>query len=329
MMAVCIAVSLCYEYIDSIVDNGYPGRVSWIGVLIGIAIAMPLALLEESRFDEWARRLPFSVALLLKSAVYLGSLLAVFMSGGLITGFLQGLRIEDFWRSVSEPDYYIQAAVGFSLYVFIVFFRQLDRLLGPGQLLRYITGRYHRPHRETRIFMFLDLKSSTALAEQLRPESYYQFVNEFFHDISGPVLDRDGEIYEYVGDEVVLTWKVARGIKDANCIRVFFDIDAVIESKRQHYMDSFGVVPQFKAGVHMGDVIAAVIGDLKKGLVFNGDVLNTGARIEAECGRLAKRLLASAELVERLTIPEGLTADHMGPTVLRGKTEPLELVALA
>lgn len=329
LMAVCIPVSLGYEFIDSIVDNGYPGRISGIGVFVGIAIAMPLALLEESHFDEWARRLPFSAAVLLKSSVYIGSLLAVFMVGGLITGFFQGLRIEEFWRSVTEPDYYVQAAVGFGLYVIIVFFRHLDRLLGPGQLLRYITGRYHRPHREARIFMFLDLKSSTTLAEQLRPESYYELVNEFFHDISGPVLDCDGEIYEYVGDEVVLTWEVARGIKDANCVRVFFDIDTIIEKKRQHYLDNFGVVPQFKAGVHVGDVIAAVIGDLKRGLVFNGDVLNTGARIEAECGRLGKRLLASAELVARLTIPEGWTADPIGPIVLRGKTEPMELVALA
>ena len=89
-----------------------------------------------------------------------------------------------------------------------------------------------------------------------------------------------GEIYEYVGDEVVLTWKEERGIKDANCIRVFFDIDSVIEKKTQRYLDQFGVVPEYKAGVHVGEVMTAEIGDLKRGLVFNGDVLNTGARIQ-------------------------------------------------
>ncbi len=211
----------------------------------------------------------------------------------------------------------------------IVFFRQLDRLLGPGVLLRYLLGRYHRPRRERRIFLFLDLKSSTSLAEALGPEAHFGLVNEFFRDISGPVLDNAGEIYEYVGDEVVITWNEEQGIKDANCIRVFFDIDKVIENKRRLYLDRFGVVPEFKAGVHVGEIMTAEIGDLKKSLVFNGDVLNTGSRIEKECARLGRRLLSSADLFERLVLPDGVTAEAMGPATLRGKSQSLELVAFA
>ena len=66
-----------------------------------------------------------------------------------------------------------------------------------------------------------------------------------------------------------------------------------------------------------------------KSLVFNGDVLNTGARIQGECGRLEKRLLSSAVLFNRLTLPEGWTAEELGPTNLRGKSAPVELVAFA
>jgi adenylate cyclase len=301
-----------------------------VGVIIGVGIAMPLAILEESQFDEWTRRLPFTVAIAVKSLTYAGSLLAVFMSFSMTYGMLVlGLAMEDFWVSLTEPDYYLQTAVGCGTYVVVVFFRKLDRLLGPGQLFRYLTGHYHRPRREARIFMFLDLKSSTALAEVLAPELYYELVNEFFRDISGPVLDRAGEIYEYVGDEAVLTWKEEHGIRDANCIRVFFDIDATIERKRQRYLDRFGVVPEFKASVHVGEVMTAEIGDLKRGLVFNGDVLNTGARIEAECGRLGRRFLSSAELFSRLTLPKEWPGEPVGPVTLRGKAEPLELVAFA
>ena len=41
---------------------------------------MPLAILEESSFDERMRRLPSSVAILGKALTYIGSLLAVFLS---------------------------------------------------------------------------------------------------------------------------------------------------------------------------------------------------------------------------------------------------------
>ncbi len=319
---VCIPVSLSYEFISD-------GKISVIGLVIGIVLAMPLALLEESTFDERMRRLPFSVAILAKALTYIGSLVVVFTSVGLVFGLLQGLTMDDFWASFSDPDLAKQVGTGFALYVIIVFFRQLDRLLGPGVLLRYPLGRYHRPGREARIFMFLDLKSSTSLAEELGHEDYLDFVNEFFRDISGPVLDNAGEIYEYVGDEVVLTWKEELGLKDANCLQVFFDIDAMIERKRQRYLDRFGVVPEYKAGVHVGEVMTAQIGDLKRGLVFNGDVLNTGARIQGECARLGRRLVSSADLFERLTLPDGWTAEEMGPAMLRGKSEPLELVAFA
>jgi adenylate cyclase len=329
LMLVCVPVALCYEFIESTLNEGVEGQISFVGLTIGIVLALPLALFEESGFDERMRRLPFAVAVIVKSLAYIGSLLAAFMTLGLLFGLLQGLRMQDFWTSVTEHEYYLQTAVGFVLYIIIVFFRQLDRLLGPGMLLRYMAGRYHRPRLETRIFMFLDLKSSTALGEELDRETYYGLVNEFFRDISGPVLDHDGEIYEYVGDEAVITWKEGLGIKDANCIRVFFDIDRVIEKKKQSYLDRFGVAPEYKAGVHIGEVVAAEIGDLKKALVFNGDVLNTGARIQAECGRLKKRLLLSAALFKRLSLPEGGTAEEMGPTILRGKSEPVELVAFA
>ncbi len=85
----------------------------------------------------------------------------------------------------------------------------------------------------------------------------------------------------------------------------------------------------FGAGVHVGEEVTAEIGDLKRGLVFNGDVLNTGARIQGECARLGRRLLASAHLLERLTLPEGWTTEAMGPVALRGTSEPMELVAFA
>jgi adenylate cyclase len=102
----------------------------------------------------------------------------------------------------------------------------------------------------------------------------------------------------------------------------------VIEKKKQRYLDQFGVVPDFKAGVHLGEVISAEIGDLKRGLVFNGDVLNTGARIQAECGRLGKRLVSSAQLFDRLIIPHGWGTEALGPVLLRGKSGPTELFAI-
>jgi adenylate cyclase len=315
-------VSLIYELVDT-------RGISLAAVYIGIGLAMPLILLEESGFDRRMRRLPFTAALLARTLTYLGSIAAVFMSTGFVAGYFEGRTLAEFGDFITSADFGRELAAGFCVYLVIVFFRQLDRLLGPGVLVKYLSGRYHEPRREARIFMFMDLKSSTSLAERLGPERYYDLVNECFRDLATPVLDSSGEIYEYVGDEVVLSWTEDDGVRNANCIRVFFDFADRIQMKKSAYLERFGVVPEFKAGVHVGEVVAAEIGDLKKSLVFNGDVLNTGSRIEGQCNALGKRLLASSHLVERLSLPAHWTVEDMGEVELRGKAAPLRLLAFA
>ena len=56
--------------------------------------------------------------------------------------------------------------------------------------------------------MFLDLNNSTAIAERLGPLRFNDFKNDFFHDIAQPVLETRGRIYQYVGDEAVVTWTI-------------------------------------------------------------------------------------------------------------------------
>lgn len=322
IVVVCVIVSMAYE---AVLD----GRPTVIGVSIGVGLGVSLALLEESGFSERMWRLPFTVALLAKTVTYVLVPAIVFLFFGLVFGLLEGVPHSEFSAEFTDPRFYTKVGTALILYLVIIFFRQLDRLLGPGVLVSVLLGRYHRPRRERRVFMFIDIKSSTSIAEQLTQEAYYSFLNDFFRDLSLPVLNAGGEIYQYVGDEVVLTWKQQVGTRDANCLRVFFAIDAAIESRKQHYLDEYGVVPEYKAGAHLGEVITAEIGDLKKEIVYNGDVLNTAARIQAKCNDLGRRFVASTRLIQALTVPEGFSIEELGLVTLRGKAEPMELVGLA
>ena len=324
---VCAGYGTTYDLVMTIYETGAIGPPVF-GVSIGVGLGISLALLEHSSFAERMARLPFTVALLAKTTVYVLVLTTLLVSFGLVFGTM-AINSGSDPSLVTQLDFYLFLGTTLALYMAIIFFRQLDRLLGPGVLGRVLLGRYHRPRREHRVFLFLDLKSSTSIAERLTPEAYYSFVNDFFRDLSLPVLNAGGEIYQYVGDEVVLTWKPKVGTRDANCLRVFFAIDAAIESRKQHYLDRYGIVPEYKAGAHLGDVITAEIGDLKKEIVYNGDVLNTAARIQTMCNELERRFVASKELIQALAVPEDISIEQLGAVTLRGKAEPLELVGLA
>ncbi len=324
---VCVIYGTTFDMLLTLYETGAVGRPAF-GASIGVGLGVCLALLEHSRFAGWMVRLPFTVALLAKTITYVLVLTAVLVFFGLVFGTMTlGPTGEP--SLLTQPDFYLFLGMTLSLYSVIIFFRQLDRLLGPGVLVRVLLGRYHRPRREHRVFMFLDIKSSTSIAERLSKEAYYSFVNDFFRDISLPILNAGGEIYQYVGDEVVLTWKQELGTRDANCLRVFFAIDAAIESRKNHYLDRYGIVPEYKAGAHLGEVITAEIGDLKKEIVYNGDVLNTAARIQAMCNELGRRFVASKQLIQALVVPEEFSIEQLGAATLRGKAQPLELVGLA
>lgn len=321
-----VIVALTWDIVRWYVAPEVGPREPLTAVFIGVLMALPLIILESSVLSERFRRLPFWALVLLKATTYVAALTGIVLGVGLILGLLEGRTFAEFVEAL--PRNVAVMATAFVLYLVVIFLRQLDRLLGPGVLLRYVIGRYHRPRREQRVFMFVDITSSTELSERLSLEAYYGLVNDFFHDVSMPVLDTGGEIYQYVGDEVVITWELDQGIEDANCVQAFFLIDAAVRGNVDRYMTRYGAMPEFKAGLHWGDVIAAEIGDLKKEIVFNGETLNVTARIQGECNRLGRRFLASRSLLDRIDLPAELTAEPMGAVGLRGVGEPTEIVAL-
>jgi len=252
------------------------------------------------------------------------SLLGLFEHGGLLA----------YYRSAQYRDFvfggrFVLALAILTLVSFLInFVRQLNRMLGPGTLVNLLLGRYHRPVTEDRIFMFLDLNDSTAIAARLGPVRFNDFKNDFFHDIAEPVLETRGQIYQYVGDEAVVTWTTERGLRQGNCLRCVFLVTERIHERKSRYLARYGIVPEFKAGLHGGPVVTAEIGDIKKDIVHSGDTVNTAARVEAQCRPLERRVLVSEALLSRCQVPGDLAIEDMGKQELRGKAEAVRLFSV-
>lgn len=211
----------------------------------------------------------------------------------------------------------------------LLIFWQIGRKLGSGVLGNWITGYYHQPREEERIFMFLDIRGSTTLAEQMGHLKFSAMIQEFFIDMTSPILESKGVVSHYIGDEAVLTWKLKGGLKDANCVRFFFRMQSEIASRAPIYQEKFGVVPEFKAGLHVGHVVACEVGYVKSEVVYLGDVLNTTARIQGLCDSLGSPLLISEELRIKLSSPGSFQMIDMGPQELKGKAKPQTVFAVS
>jgi|GEM_PF-2459472 len=179
----------------------------------------------------------------------------------------------------------------------------------------------------TRIFMFLDIKSSTTIAEKLGHIKYFELLNDFFSDIADDITRNKGQIYQYVGDEVVISWNLEVGVHNNHCINCFFDISQTIEQLSDNYLTRYGLVPEFKAGLHGGKVSKGTIGTLKKEIIYTGDVLNTTSRIEGMCNQYNVNLLFSEDIMNLLNVNEFKTS-KIGEIVLRGKNSNITLFTI-
>jgi len=303
--------------------------------IIGFSFGIITSLAEIYLFEDWLKRKHFSVALIIRSSFYiLVSTVIILLVVSSKLGQEAGLYAYDPDEHNGLIDYATSIdfleLLGFSVVLsfFVNFVRQINRMLGQNVLFNYVRGKYQLPLEEELIFMFLDLKSSTTIAEKLGHRRNHEFLNDFFHDMTDPILERKGKIYQYVGDEIVLTWHLREGLKDLNCINCFFDIQNKIYVLKDIYLKKYGVYPEFKAGLHYGMVITGEMGDIKKDIVYHGDTVNTSARIQAECNRYNKKVLASKDLVDKLDLDGNYNSESMGNIRLRGKEKELELFAI-
>ncbi len=306
-------------------------RIDYNSVLIGLPLGLAFGLLELFLFpkaEALFRRWSFTQILLFKILLYTTFIYLVTIAVALIAGFYEGRKLSELPAFLMSVEQVVLVVYTLVIYSLLVLFLAINQLMGEGVLWKFIRGKYHKPREEERIFMFLDMKSSTSIAEKLGHVRFYSLLNELFHEISQPVLQTKAEIYQYVGDEVVITWEVEHGLKNSNCLKTFFMFQDSLLSHGENYIKNFGVKPEFKAGLHFGKVVSAQIGDLKREIVYNGDVLNTTARIQSECNRYQRNFLVSGALMKRLTQINDFQWERMDAVLLRGKEKEVEIFSV-
>ncbi len=250
-------------------------------------------------------------------------ILAVFISLIVINNFNPVTVIKNFEQILFSQAMLYGIVFGLVLSFLFSSYAMFDMLLGKNFLLKLFTGKYHTPFEEERVFMFLDLRSSTTLAEKLGHKAFLQMLNDFYYDVALAVSQTKGEIYKYVGDEAIITWKMNRTKNSTAPVDCFFLIKQQIEKNRMKYEKRYATIPRFKAGIHGGTVVTGELGHVRKEIAFLGDVLNTTARIEALCNPLNQSLIVSDSVISVMGLDGKYTTETLGERPLRGKQKPV------
>ncbi len=301
-----------------------------IGAIFSLFIVMPLIAFERrvllSRYHTWLHSLSTPPFLLFSAATYYMLILAGYVTGGYLLK-VSGL-IQESWKEIFilpwNVVFYTFAVTGA-----IVFVLRVRELLGSDIFSSLLIGRYRKPVREERVFLFIDLVGSTSFAEKHGDLRTQQFLGALFTTLAEPVRRHRGAIDDYIGDAVIITWPLARGIRDARCVCCVFDIIDHIEANADKWIGTFGQMPRLRAALHGGEIITAEIGVDHHKIAYFGDTVNTTARLESLCRTLEKPVLISQELAERMVLPATIQAEYLGEHALRGRGQTIGVMALA
>ena len=322
-------VGVAYGGLINLAVHGSGLTGSLVGAVNGATITIVIGSIEifwlPSRRGLALQQAPFLVTFGVKWLVYGAVITAVNVGawGQRVLGVLAGVPPHPSSLARVSVIFSFLAAFGF------LFVLEISTIVGRRTLRNIVFGRYHRPRSEERFFLFVDIAGSTALAERIGPAAVHRFLNRVFRLASDPIDDYGGEIYQYVGDEMVVTWTAAGGRKDARPIACLFAIRAVLDEAAPKFEREFGIAPGIRAALHAGPVISGEIGGSKRDIVFHGDVMNTASRLEQATRDLDRRFLVSADALSRLAGTERYALEALGPQALRGRAAPVEVYACA
>ncbi|WP_299519290.1 adenylate/guanylate cyclase domain-containing protein [Winogradskyella sp.] len=258
--------------------------------------------------------------------------LLFFISGSIILFSLHFKlkNAEDIYASTVasiDNSYFIPLVFFFGLTSILMFFiSNLERRSGNVfRLIAQSMGNSLQPKLIERGFMFIDLNDATSLAEDLGERKYANLLRDCFRMLNELVERSSFEIYQYVGDEVVITWQSNYKNADLKALQLFADYKAYLIENKNAFLKAYGIQPKFKCAIHYGEVVVSEIGKEVKHLVYHGDVLNTTSRLLSKCHFYHTDCIISTTAINNAKkIKEHFALELLAINKLKGKEYPVE-----
>jgi len=311
------------------VFNVAQGRTSPASMVVGIAYGLLMTIvlggLELFVLDgpmrPWLRGLSFTASLMVRSAIYAAIIVVIQWSqiGEIIAGLPRDMSSSTFWFGFAF-------SAGISVVMNLAL--GITNIIGPRTFLNFITGRYHSPVEENRFVLFVDIAGSTGLAERLGGIAIHRLLDHTFRLLTLSVVDYRGEVLNYVGDEVIVTWPERGGAVDCRPLRCFAAMRDELSQASGQFEREFGTAPRIRGSLHFGPVIVGEIGDVKRAIVFNGDVMNTAARLEELSRNVDGGFLASRAAMERFASRPPFAVRDLGRLPIRGRADGIDVVGI-
>src|SRR4249919_438324 len=176
-----------------------------------------------------------------------------------------------------------------------------------------------REVRKTVTVLFCDVTGSTALGEQLDPESLRDVQSRYFDAMRGAIERHGGTVEKYIGDAVMAVFGIPQLHEDdaLRAARAVVDMRDGLAALNEELERDRGVAIEVRIGVNTGEVVAGA--SATDTAIVTGDAVNVAARLEQHA---APGDVLIGEATYRL-VREAVESEPVQPLDLKGKAEPV------
>jgi adenylate cyclase len=168
--------------------------------------------------------------------------------------------------------------------------------------------------------LFIDLVGSTRLAATREPHEVAAVLNDFFRIVVAEVDKRDGLVNKFQGDAALAVFGAPLRIDDP--------ASAALSTARALGAELDRLPVDFGIGVSAGPVFAGNIGaENRYEYTVVGDAVNEAARLADRAKDFDRRVLSSAEAIDRACETERRHWGIQGSEVLRGRSRLTQISA--
>ena len=174
--------------------------------------------------------------------------------------------------------------------------------------------------------LFCDLRGFTAQAATMEPAQVRVMLDTYYERLSQIVLDHEGTVMQYVGDEIYAAFG-APEIQTDHSSRALSCAIAMQQARPSigAELEAHGLPPiRYGIGVNSGSVVSAIVGSAKKSQYsLVGDTINIGARL---CTQAREDQVCFPEHV-REAAGQAAPADieDLGPIEFKNATRPIRV----
>ena len=300
----------------------------YVTILFSIIFGFFLGAYQVFFGFEFLKKTPFLLRILIQLLTVQLLIMVTIIISNLI---LRRLEINVYDRNIFDL---LTDDIAFVVYIkvqifamILIFFKEMETLLGTQFLRHFIFDTYRNPVTENRLILFVDLRDSTGITERIGDIRYYHFLNDCYSLLNMPVFSTGAEVLKYVGDEVVLSWNLKNKPRAESAMKFYSFFKSQLELKRTYFLKKYGEFPEFTVGMHQGEVVTAFLGDIKKQLDLSGDLMNTASRICGICSELKQEILMTQPVFDDIDSKK-YTTTVFDDISLRGKSESLRLYSV-